>query len=255
MYTSQIAQKISKNSAYGKFGSTPVQQSEAPYEDGTLGLYNVIVPRSRDYTDVLANNERRKIEQLRDSVEGVLGRLSPDSYIAGGALTSLISGEKVNDIDVFGTESQRLIDRLTNQGFEPTLENNFIVNFNIPTLAFTRKLQIIKNSIDIGHYLRQLDNIANGILIGSRETAFGVDSLVYEQSAVTLARKKIIRLRNPLMYPKQNLSRALKYISRGWKIEVDSLANLAVAAGRSLEKELAWKDPTLELFSMVNEHG
>jgi hypothetical protein len=226
------------------------QNGGAPYEDGTLGLYNVIVPRGGDYNDKIARNERLKLEKLRDSVERVIGPLSPDSFIAGGALTALISGEPVNDIDVFGTASNRLQSILSAIGYTPTFENTFIANYNIPELEFCTKLQIIKTPISLEDYFKQLDNTANGITIGSRAASHVLDSLIYDSSAITLARKKIIRINN-YAYPAQNLSRMLKYIARGWKIEVDSLKNVAIQSG----KYLNGKPATLETFSLVGVKG
>lgn len=228
---------------------------QMPYEDGTLGLYNVIVPRGGDYAEKISRSERRKIEELRDSVERYLGRLSPDSFIAGGALTSLISGEPVNDIDVFGVAGKRLMGVLESQGFKPYFENTFIANYNIPDLAFTSKLQIIKNPVDEKHYFEQLDNMANGIIIGSRNASHVLDSLIYDSTSITLARKKIIRIKQPMYYPRQNLARALKYIARGWKIEVDSLAQLAIVAGEDIDRTLWGAAPSLETFSLVSVHG
>jgi hypothetical protein len=232
------------------FAKTNAYESQAPYEDGTFGLYNIIVPRGRDYDDKINRGERLRLEKLRDSVECIIGSLSPDSYIAGGALTSLISGEPLNDIDVFGTAGDRLQSILKSKGYTPVFENGFIANYEIPELKFCTKLQIIKSPITLEDYFKQLDNTANGITIGSRDDAHVFDSLIYDPAAIPLARKRIIRLCN-YSYPAQNLSRMLKYIARGWKVEVDSLKNVAIESG----KYLSDKPATLETFSLVGVKG
>jgi hypothetical protein len=239
---------------------TNAYESEAPYEDGTLGLYNVIVPRREEpYTDKLSRVDRQKLAKLRDSVEAILGPLGPYSYIAGGALTSLINNTPINDIDVFGVASDKLQAILNKQGIKPTFQNSFVANYNIPNLEGTSKLQIIKKKISMFEYFNQLDNVANGILISTDEGNGGIAYLV---DAIGLARRKLIRICN-FAYPRQNLSRVLKYIARGWKIEVDSLAQLAIHAGRNIDATLngqgvhSFGEPlpaTLDLFSLVSEN-
>lgn len=156
------------------------------------------------------------IETINDYAD-----INPDNnieyWIAGGAITSFVTKEKVNDYDVFTPEPVKLIERLKDGVGYISYENEFVANFNVDG----NKVQVIKR-----YSPKTCEEIFETfdftIVCGAYD---GKTFYCHDRFWQDIATRRLVV--NTLTFPLRTLERVAKYAKRGYSACPIGLLELA----------------------------
>lgn len=145
-------------------------------------------------------------------------------FVGGGYLRAIVSGEQINDIDVFvksEKDAELLAFKLSEKRYEMTkTENAYTVKSKIPIQIIHRWVfdnpEDVSNSFDF--------TICCAVIYYN---GYSFDSFCDDRFYIDLASKRLI-YRNPIRNEDAggSMLRVLKYYQKGYKIPLDSLASV-----------------------------
>lgn len=137
-------------------------------------------------------------------------------WIGGGALTSMIAGDKINDWDIFTSDWQSVFNDLQSNA-ELTFENSHVANFSHKD--FSQTIQLIKRDHESPQFTAQQIDLS--ICAG----AFDGNNLVVHDTMIDDIDNNKIRL-NQVKWPLSTLNRVMKYSQRGYTADIGVLVTL-----------------------------
>lgn len=151
-------------------------------------------------------------------------------WIVGGMFASERTKTEINDVDVFSSQPEILVDRLIIAGWTETFRNSHIVNLTPPaaTDAPSKFQVILRPFATMQQTVESIDFTINAI---------GYDGQQYYRHSDTLNdidNKRIVV--QTLNYPLNTLTRMFKYAKRGYDIDHQSTLDI-IAAIRDLDIE------------------
>jgi len=171
-----------------------------------------------------------KLDRAIDAIKKCSDTL-PEFWIAGGAVLSAITGDEINDYDVFSTSPQLLIEKL--KAFsqaQVTYENPFFVNF----LLYGMKIQVITRYMPIDPS-ELFDTFDFTVVCGAFD---GQTFYCHERFWQDIATKRLVI--NAAPYPLKTMERLTKYAGRGYK---PCPVGLLEVARKINEMEIDWNNP------------
>jgi hypothetical protein len=138
-------------------------------------------------------------------------------WIAGGAITSLFTDDKVNDWDVFTSDPANVIHRLNCSNARRTFENGHVVNFTHDSIGET--IQVINKKF------KTAADTASLIDLTINAAAFDGKALYVHEDFVDDLEDTRIGL-NVVDYPLSTLNRIIKYSRRGFDLRPDVLVTI-----------------------------
>ena len=143
--------------------------------------------------------------EINNVVDGAV--TNPFTYwIAGGAITSCITKEKVNDYDIFSPDPFGLIEKLKSGIGYVAYENDTVANFNVDG----NKIQIVKR-----YSPQSAEDIFNTfdftIVCGAYD---GTNFHCHDRFWQDIANQRLVV--NTLTFPLRTLERMTKYSRRGY---------------------------------------
>jgi len=173
-----------------------------------------------------------EINDALDQKEGMVNESDPIKYwIAGGAITSAITGEKINDFDLFSPTPEKLRDRLKKSIGYTTFEHDFFTNFRIAN----QKVQVITR-----YSPESQEAIFNTFDFTINCGAYdGLTFAYHDRFWQDIATKRLVV--NELFFPLKTMERVAKYSRRGYKVCPVGLLNIAKAINAL---QIDWDNPS-----------
>jgi hypothetical protein len=173
-----------------------------------------------------------EINDALDQKEGMVNESDPIKYwIAGGAITSAITGEKINDYDLFSPTPEKLRDRLKESIGYTTFEHDFFTNFRIAN----QKVQVITR-----YSPESQEAIFNTFDFTINCGAYdGLTFAHHDRFWQDIATKRLVV--NELFFPLKTMERVAKYSRRGYKVCPVGLLNIAKAINAL---QIDWDNPS-----------
>lgn len=173
-----------------------------------------------------------EINDLLDQKEGQENESKPIKYwIAGGAITAAITGEKINDFDLFSPTPELLRDKLKEAIGYSTFEHDFFTNFWVDN----QKVQVITR-----YAPESQEAIFNTFDFTINCGAFdGVTFAHHDRFWQDIATKRLVV--NELFFPLKTMERVAKYSRRGYKVCPVGLLSIAKAIN---ELQIDWDNPS-----------
>jgi hypothetical protein len=164
-----------------------------------------------------------------------------NAIIAGGALTSIILDEKINDFDIwFSNENdyQNAINDMDNLHYG--LKKSFSKHVTINAITFTienKKYQIINplrySFGGVNEIINQFDFtcVMCGVDISKKQ-------IVYNERFFTDIRGKVIIINKRLKTPTSLISRVIKYSKKGYRVSIDTERDILRILSKVSEQEI-----------------
>jgi hypothetical protein len=164
-----------------------------------------------------------------------------NAIIAGGALTSLILDEKINDFDIwFSNEKdyEKAINDMSNLDY--VLKKSFSKYTTINAITFTienKKYQIINPSKysfgDVNEIINKFDFtcVMCGVDINKKQ-------MVYDERFFKDIKTKQIVINKALKAPTSLISRIIKYTKKGYRVSIDTERDILRILSKVSEKEI-----------------
>lgn len=155
-----------------------------------------------------------------------------ECWIAGGAMRSWLTGERVKDIDIFGPEPLKIADAFRgNSDWKAGFENDLIANFYKDSLCY----QIIKKYPFVSQQ-ETVDSFDFTIICAS----YGPDGVVVdERFYIDNAQRRLVV--KALPKPLSTMKRAIKYAGRGYAMCPVGLAKILK---KIQENPIDWSNPS-----------
>lgn len=171
------------------------------------------------------------VSQALEAIKALIPNTSVSYWIAGGAITSAVCREKINDYDVFSPNPDKLIEALDRTTATVTFKTEDFTNFKIGKM----KVQVIKkiqpltpeDTIEVFDYT-----------IVCAAMRLNGDLIVHDRFWQDIATRRLVV--NSLPYPLKSMERMAKYATRGFKPCPVGLATLAKAI---TDLNVDWKNP------------
>jgi hypothetical protein len=178
-----------------------------------------------------------EINDLLDQKEGQKNESKPIKYwIAGGAVTAAITGDKINDFDLFSPTPELLRDRLKEAIGYSTFEHEFFTNFWVDS----QKVQVITR-----YSPESQEDIFNTFDFTINCGAYdGLTFAHHDRFWQDVATKRLVV--NELFFPLKTMERVAKYSRRGYKVCPTGLLNIAKAINAL---EIDWDNPSENALS------
>lgn len=155
-----------------------------------------------------------------------------DGVIAGGAITSIVSGRKINDFDIYfknKEQCEKAIDYLINHKDWNTVSNtDNAVTFKRTGLVTSMIVQFIKSDKLL---FEDPKDLINSFDFTINMAAFEIKSgklYMHENFKEHIMQRKLIFNENTI-YPIISMHRAIKYIQRGYKLSGYEQVKIALA--------------------------
>lgn len=185
------------------------------------------IPALASFNKIIA-----EINDAIDQNEGQENASNPIKFwIAGGAITSAVAGEKINDYDIFTPQPALLRERLKKGIGYASFEHDFFANFYLNN----NKIQVISRYApeNVQAIFNTFDFTINcGAYDGD---VFACHDRFWQDNAT----KRLVV--NELFFPLKTLERVAKYSRRGYKACPQGLLRLAKAIH---EMEIDWENPS-----------
>jgi hypothetical protein len=138
-------------------------------------------------------------------------------WLAGGAITSMMTGDKINDLDIFSSDPDAVISDLKSAGCGLEFENGHVANFMHASVDQT--IQVIKRA------MASPEATAAQIDLTINATAYDGNSLFVHDDLVQDIEDMKIGL-NVVNYPLNTFLRVIKYAQRGFSLRPDVAVTL-----------------------------
>lgn len=173
-----------------------------------------------------------EINDLLNQNEGQENESKPIKYwIAGGAVTAAITGDKINDFDLFSPTPELLRDKLKEAVGFATFEHGFFTNFRIAN----QKVQVITR-----YSPESQEAIFNTFDFTINCGAYdGLTFAHHDRFWQDIATKRLVV--NELFFPLKTMERVAKYSRRGYKVCPVGLLNIAKAINAL---QIDWDNPS-----------
>ena len=173
-----------------------------------------------------------EINDLLDQKEGQENAAKPIVYwIAGGAITSAITGEKINDYDIFSPTPELLRDKLKEAIGYASYEHEFFTNFWINN----RKIQVItRYSPESPQAIFNTFDFT--IVCGAYN---GKEFYCHDRFWQDIGTRRLVV--NDLFFPLKTMERVAKYSRRGYTVCPVGLLNIAKAINAL---QIDWDNPS-----------
>ena len=173
-----------------------------------------------------------EINDLLDQKEGQENADKPIKFwVAGGAITSAITREKINDYDIFSPTPEKLRDKLKEAIGYSTFEHDFFTNFwvagkkiQVITRYSPESPQAIFNTFDFT------------IVCGAYD---GKEFYCHDRFWQDIANRRLVV--NELFFPLKTMERVAKYSRRGYTVCPVGLLNIAKAIHAL---QIDWDNPS-----------
>lgn len=154
----------------------------------------------------------------------------PYFWVAGGALSSLISGRRVSDWDIFSRDPKTVVSWFKKQKGRVTFSNNFVTNIQYKG----EKIQVIHQYVfnDMTATISAFDFT---IVCGAFD---GKEFVHHERFFIDNAQHRLVI--NTTLKPLNTVKRMLKYASRGYQVCPVGLASVLKTINTS---SINWDDP------------
>lgn len=154
-----------------------------------------------------------------------------ECWIAGGAMRSWLTGEKVKDIDIFSADPSKVLEAFKqNSEWKADVENDWIAHFYKDKLRY----EVIKKY----SYANQLDTI-NSFDFTIICASYGPDGVVVdERFYIDNAQRRLVV--KSLPKPLSTMKRAIKYAGRGYAMCPVGLAKILK---KIQENPIDWSNP------------
>lgn len=151
-------------------------------------------------------------------------------WIAGGAVTSAVTGSKINDYDVFSPTPNSLVALLKEKGATVTYENPHFVNFRIGG----KKVQVITRfeHQTMEHSVKEFDFT---VVCGAYD---GETFVCHDRFWQDIATRRLVI--NTMPFPLKTMERVAKYAQRGFAPCPVGLLSIAKAIHAL---EIDWDNP------------
>jgi hypothetical protein len=173
-----------------------------------------------------------EINDLLNQGEGQENESKPIKYwIAGGAVTAAITGDKINDFDIFSPTPELLRDKLKEAIGYSTFEHDFFTNFYVSN----QKVQVITR-----YSPESQEAIFNTFDFTINCGAYdGLTFAHHDRFWQDIATKRLVV--NELFFPLKTMERVAKYSRRGYKVCPVGLLNIAKAINAL---QIDWDNPS-----------
>lgn len=156
-------------------------------------------------SDKIPNFQR--LNTVISDIKNKLADYSEETFwIAGGAITSCVTNEKINDYDVFSPNPDLIIDVFLKKDVPVTFETEHFTNFKINN----KKIQVIRR-YKFNSPSEIFDNFDFTIVCGAYD---GENFYCHDRFWQDIANRRLVI--NGLSFPLKTLERVAKYSKRGY---------------------------------------
>lgn len=176
---------------------------------------------------------RRVYERLKGLVDRwphLPAEAKPRFWIAGGAITAAITGQRINDFDVFSNDPELLTIILTQQIGKPSFEIDAFANFYLKG----DKIQVIKRYRDQTP-IESIQKFDYTIVCAAYD---GKNFYHHERFFEDIATRRLVI--NVLPFPLKTMERMTKYAQRGYAVCPIGLMTLAQTIN---QMKIDWNNP------------
>lgn len=164
------------------------------------------------------------------------------SYIAGGAIVSLVLDEEPKDYDFWFTDYSAFLDSILAMKLEPTRRSKYSTSYVLPS---GKEIQLVKSRIG------QPADVAGSFDFKHTHCYYmpSRNELVYDEEFIK--KKQLVFVPGNLCHPVNTFQRALKFVRRGYTMPNQSIADLMNASGEEYQKRAATKSFATERVGPV----
>ena len=170
-----------------------------------------------------------RLKNTIDSIRDIVGN-DVKLWIAGGAVTSAVTGSRINDYDVFSSTPNLLVALLKEKGVTVTYENPYFVNFKIAG----RKVQVITR-FEYPSMEQTVKEFDFTVVCGAYD---GETFVFHDRFWQDIATRRLVI--NKITFPLKTMDRVAKYAKRGFTACPVGLLNIAKAIHAL---EIDWDSP------------
>lgn len=161
-------------------------------------------------------------------------------WVAGGAITSAVTNEKINDYDIFSPDPELIINVLLASSVQATFETENFVNFRFKN----KKIQIIKRYKP--HSPEEIfEKFDFTVVCGAYD---GKNFYCHDRFWQDVANRKLVV--NATTFPLKTMERVAKYARRGYKPCPVGLLKIARAIN---EMKIDWDNPDENQLSFYSD--